>query len=114
MRVMLLAFEVEHRVDDVLEHLRAGEAAVLRHVADEDRRQIASLRGEEQIGRRLPHLADAARRGLHLQREHGLNGVDDQQRGLHAVDLLEQPLDAGLGQQIQRRAADAEPLAAQS
>ena len=55
-RVMLLALEIEHGVDDVLEHLRPGEAAVLGDVADEDRRQVPPLRGEEQVGRRLAHL----------------------------------------------------------
>ena len=42
----------------------------------------------------------------------GLNRVDDQERGLQADQLLEHALEAGLGEQIQRRTADAEPLAA--
>ena len=33
---MRIAFEIEHRVDDVLEHARAGDRAFLRHVADEE------------------------------------------------------------------------------
>ena len=111
--MMLLAFEVQDGVDDVLEHLRPGQAAVFRHVADEHRRQVPALRGEQQIGRGLPHLADAAGRRLHLERKDRLNRIDDEQRRLHAIDLLDQPLDARLGQQVERRAADAEALAAQ-
>ncbi len=32
---MRVAFEIEHGVDDVLEHARAGDRAFLGHVADE-------------------------------------------------------------------------------
>ncbi len=38
-----VALEVEHRVDDVLEHARAGERAVLGDVADQDDRRAARL-----------------------------------------------------------------------
>ena len=106
MRVVALALEVQHRVDDVLERLRAGEAAVLRDVADEERRDVLPLGGEQQLRRRLAHLADAAGRRLELQREHRLDRIDDDQRRLDARDLLEDALEAGLGQQIQRRVAD--------
>ena len=105
-RVMALAFEVQHRVDDVLERLRAGEAAVLRDVADEERRDVLALRREQQLRRRFAHLPDAAGRRLELQREHRLNRIDDHQRRLDARDLLEDPLEAGFGEQIQRRVAD--------
>ena len=77
MRVMPLAFEVEHRVDDVLERLRAGEVAVLRDVADQERRDVVALRGEQELRRRFAHLADAAGRRLELQREHRLHRIDD-------------------------------------
>ena len=43
MRVMLLPLEIQHRVDDVLERLRAGEAAVLGDVADQERRDVLPL-----------------------------------------------------------------------
>ena len=36
MRVMTLALEIQDRVDNVLEHLGTGKAAVLRHMADEN------------------------------------------------------------------------------
>ena len=61
MRVMALAFEIQHRVDDVLQRLGAGEIAVLRDVADEHNRNVAPLGGEQQMRRDLAHLADAAR-----------------------------------------------------
>ncbi len=73
------------------------------------------LRGEEQLRGRLPHLADAAGRRLELQREHRLHRVDDDQGGPQTRDLFEDPLEAGLRQQIERRPAlvefrGAEPL----
>ena len=43
-RVVMLPLEVEHRVDDVLERLRPGEAAVLGDVADEKDRDVLALR----------------------------------------------------------------------
>ena len=70
------------------------------------------LGGEQELRRRLAHLADAAGRRLELQREHRLHGVDDEQRRLDAADFLEDALDAGLGEQVQRRVADAETIAA--
>ena len=36
---MRVALEIEHRVDDVLQHARAGDRALLGHVADEDARR---------------------------------------------------------------------------
>ena len=75
--VMLLALEIQHRVDDVLERLGPGEAAVLGDVADEEGGDVLPLGREQQLRRRLADLADAARRRLELQREHGLDRVDD-------------------------------------
>ena len=112
MRMVALAFEVEHGVDDVLEGLGTGEAAVLRDVTDEERRDVVPLGGEEKLRRRLADLADAAGRRLELQREHGLHRVDDEQPRPHAADLFEDALDAGLGEQVERRVADAESIAA--
>ena len=51
------------------------------------------------------HLADAARRRLQLEREHGLDRVDDHERRLEPGDLVEDPLDAGLGEDVERRRA---------
>ena len=112
MRVMALAFEVEHGVDDMLERLGTGEAAVFRDVPDQERRDVVALRGKQELRRRFAHLADAAGRRLKLQREHRLHRVDDDQRRFDAADFFENALDAGFGQQIERRIADAEAIAA--
>src|SRR5438105_15668462 len=110
--MVTLAFEIEDGVDDVLERLRPGEVTVLRHVTDEHRGYVLPLRGKQKLRRRFAHLPDAAWRGLKFDREHGLNGVDDHQRRPEARHLLEDPLDAGFRQQVKRRRADTEAVAA--
>ena len=62
MRVVAVALELEHAVDEVLEHARPRDRAVLRDVADEDRGDAALLRDAEQARRRLAHLRDGAGR----------------------------------------------------
>ena len=48
MRVVAVALELEHAVDEMLEHARAGDRAILRHVADEHRRDAELLRDAQQ------------------------------------------------------------------
>ena len=43
MGVVAVALELEDAIDEMLEHARAGDGAVLRHVADEDRRDAVLL-----------------------------------------------------------------------
>ena len=64
----VLALEVEHRVDDVLERLRAGDAAALGDVADDEHRGAALLREAHQPRGALAHLPDVARRALEIAR----------------------------------------------
>ncbi len=109
-RVVAFAFEVEHRVHDVLEGLGAGQAAVLGDVADQERRDVLALRREQQLRRRFADLPDAARRRLELERVDRLNRVDDHERRLDARHLLEDALEARFRQQIERRLADLETL----
>ena len=62
MRVVAVALELEDAVDEVLEHARACDGAVLRHVADQDRRDAVLLRDAQQARGRLAHLSDRAGR----------------------------------------------------
>ena len=111
-RVMALAFEIEDRVDDVLECLGTRQIAIFRDMADEERRHIACLGGKQQLGCGLAHLSDAAGRRLKLHRIDGLNRVDDDEGWLEARDLFENPLETGFSEQIKRRRADRQSLAA--
>src|SRR5206468_11286 len=78
----------------------------------DERRNVLSFRGKQQLSRRLTDLTDAARGRLELEREDRLHGIDNDKGRLDACDLLEDPLETGLGQQIQRRAADGQPFTA--
>ena len=112
MRVVALALERQHGVHHVLQYFRPREASVFRDVAHQHRRHVLPLGGKEKLRGGFPHLPDAARRRLEPARPHRLHRVDDHQRRLEAGDLFEDALDAGLRQEIERRRADAEPVAA--
>ena len=57
-RVVPIAFELQHTVDEVLEDAWAGDGSVLRHVPDKDRRDARLFRGAEQARGRLADLSD--------------------------------------------------------
>jgi hypothetical protein len=65
--MMCFSLEVQNGVDDVFEHLRPREAAVLGDVPDEKRRDVLAFCGKEQLRRGLAHLSDAAGGGLEAQ-----------------------------------------------
>ena len=102
--VMPLTFEVQHGIHHVLKRLRPGQIAVLRDVAHEEDGHVVPLRREEELGGRLAHLPDAAGSGLELQREHRLDGVDDDERRLEARRFIQDLLQTGFREQVQGRA----------
>ncbi len=109
-----LAFEIEHRIDHVLEHARSGDQAFFRNVPDQHDDHAAALREPDQFLRRTPYLADGARRAVERVEIHGLDRIDDRQVGRPAV--VERADDvahaAGRGQPY-RPLGDAEPLSPQ-
>src|SRR5439155_22897182 len=64
--VVAIALELEHAVDEVLEHARTRDGAVLGHVPDEESRDVRFLGDPEQARRRFPDLRDRARSGADL------------------------------------------------
>ncbi|MEY3701178.1 MAG: hypothetical protein RI891_470, partial [Gemmatimonadota bacterium] len=76
-----LALEVEHRVHDVLEGLRAGDATALGDMSDDEHRRARLFREPHQTGGTLSHLPDIPRRALEVPGEDGLDGVDDEDGG---------------------------------
>ena len=64
----VLALEVEHRVDDVLERLRPRDAAALRDVPDDEHRGAALLGEPHEARGALAHLPDVARRAFEVAR----------------------------------------------
>ncbi len=74
-----LALERQYRVDEMLERLRAGDRAVLGHVADEHNGDPGRLGQLHQAERRAADLADAAGRPVEVLHGRGLDRVDDEE-----------------------------------
>ncbi len=75
-----LALEIEHRVDHVLHHARAGERAVLGHMPDQNEGEAFGLGEADEFQRAGADLGDGARRGIERLMRHGLDRIDHQQR----------------------------------
>ncbi len=106
---MALALELQHDVDEVFEHPRAGDRAVFGHVADQHGGDAALFGDRDQCGCHLAHLRHATRRAVDVGDRHGLNRVDDQQRGIDVVEVLQDGPDVGFGreEQVRRECLDA-------
>ena len=74
--MVAVALELQHAVDEVLEHARPRHGSVLRHVADEDRGDAELLGHAKQPARRLANLAHGAGRGAEVLRVERLHRVD--------------------------------------
>ena len=105
-----VALELDDDVDEVLEHPRAGDRAVLGHVADEQDGDAAALGRLDEAGRHLADLADVAGRPLDLAAGDGLHGVDDEQVGLHGLDLAQHRGEVGLGREVEAGRHRLDPL----
>jgi len=95
-----LAFEVQHRIDHVFEHARAGDAALLGHVADQEHGGAGLLGETHQPRRALAHLADRTRRGGQALGPQGLHRIGHDQPRPRPGGMLQDRLDAGLGQRV--------------
>jgi len=95
------AFQQDGAVDHVLQHLWAGEAAVLGDVANEEQDR-AGLFGEAgEIGGAFTNLGHAAGSGFGFGDMHHLNTVHYQNPGFFRFRHLHNPLDAGFRQHFQ-------------
>ena len=110
---MPVALEAEHRVDDVFEHPRPGEAAVFGDVADEHHRDAAALGlGNQAVGA-AADLHDAAGRRAEVGVGDRLDAVDDDEVRLHRVEGGDDVGERRFGQQPHVGADRAEPFGAQ-
>ncbi len=96
--VVPVAFEAQHRVDDVLEHPRPGEATIFGDVPDEHHGYATTLGLGHQAMRAPAYLHDAARRRAEVGVGHGLDAVDDHQLRLHRVERRDHVRQRRLGQ----------------
>ena len=110
---MLVALELQHHVDQMLEHPRPGDIAVLGDMADQHRRDAALLGDRDQRRGDGPDLGDAAGDALGARRRDGLHRVDHQQSGLDRVEMAEHGFEIGLGGQVEALVQRAQPLGPQ-
>jgi hypothetical protein len=95
-----IALELEHAVDEVLEHARTCERTVLRHVTDEERGDPDLLRDPQDATRRLAHLRDRTRRGTDTGRMERLHRVDHADVGAFALERRADDIEVGLGKDL--------------
>src|SRR4029453_451500 len=114
MGVVPLTFEIEHRIDDMLERLGPGQTPVFRHVSHYECRNVLAFCGEQQLSGGFADLSDAARWGLELEGVDRLHRIDDDHHRLDSGDFLENSLETGLGQEIEGRVANGQPLPARA
>ena len=108
--VAALALEIEHGVDHVLDHARAGDLAVLGDMADEDDRDAAALgEGDELVGGGAD-LGDGAGRAVDVVGPHRLDRVDDGERRALGLERGQDVAQVGLGGEPEGRVGQAEAL----
>ena len=108
MRVVAVTLELEDAVDEVLEHARPGNRAVLRHVADEDRGHARLLRDPHEAAGSLANLRHRPRRRGDVRGVERLDGIDDAHVGPLALERLADDVELGLREDPDRLgAADA-------
>ena len=109
-REIAFSLKIQHRVHNVLHDFRAGNGAVLVHMADDPDGDIQLLcRVHKQIGA-LPHLGKAAGAGGDVLQMHGLDGVDDDDLRLAGCDGVADALGIRHRQQIELRRVHAKAL----
>ena len=104
-----IAFEIEHRVDHVLEDARTGDQALLGDVADQEHRGAAFLRVAHQTRGGLAHLGCRPRRRFARLGLHGLDRIDDEHLGRGGRGGIEYRLDARFREQPQAGRREPEP-----
>jgi hypothetical protein len=108
-----IAFEVEHRIDDVLQHARPRERPLFRHVTDEHERDAAALRDARQLRGALADLRDRTGcRGQRIRIQR-LDRVDHRDLGLLGLERRRDALELDLREEPDVSRVDTEPLRAQ-
>ena len=92
-----------------------GDLPVLGDMADQNDRRAGLLGKADQRLRAAAHLGHRAGRGFDRVGPHGLDRIDDDQpRRLAFRQRRDDVLDRGLGRELDRRVAQAQPLGAQT
>ena len=109
-----LTLEVENGVDEVLQHPRARDHALLRDMPDDDDGRRGRLGEAHELRRALTQLGDTASTARHPGRLHRLNRIDHQQRHFSLVGERDDRLQIVVGDTTQARGREPETLRTQS
>ena len=93
-------FEIEDGVDDMLERLRARDAAALGDVSDEHHRRSRFLGEAHEPSGALAHLADVAGRAFELFGIGGLHRVEQHDARFQLRCMMQNRLEARLAQDV--------------
>ena len=85
---MLVALELKHHVDHVLKHLGPGEAAFFGNMPNEGHGHMPCLGVAKKLRCRLAYLTHAAGGRIQLGIVGGLDGINNQKRGLELLGGL--------------------------
>ncbi|OIQ69112.1 hypothetical protein GALL_492900 [mine drainage metagenome] len=110
---MRVAFEVQHRVDDVFEHAWPGQRAFFGDVPHQHDGAATGFGGARQVGRAFAYLRDRSRRGRELVGIERLDRVDHAERRLLGLQRGEDALQLDLGLHPHLAAFEPEPARAQ-
>ncbi len=110
---LALALEGQDAVDQVLEHPRSRDRALLGHVPDQDHGHAALLREPHQATRHLAHLPDRAGAAGHRRVVEHLHRVDDADLRPLGLDRREHRVEVRLGDDRHAERGRAEALRAQ-
>ena len=80
-----VAFKVEHRVHDVLQHTRPGDGAFFRHMPHQHGGAASGLGHARQVGGAFPHLCHRTGGRGELVGVNGLNRIDHAEGRLFGV-----------------------------
>ena len=100
MGVVAVTLELEHAVDEMLEHARPGDRAVFGHVADQKRGDVRLLGDAQESRSRLANLGDRPRRRAELGRIERLHRVDHANVRPLPLERRADGLELGLGENL--------------
>ena len=97
---MLIALEIQHGIDHMLQYSRTGDRTVFGHVSDQYHGDAHLFRHTRQLGGTFAHLRYGTGGGGDLVGIHGLDGVDNDDFGLMLFQGRLNRFHADFGKQV--------------
>src|SRR5262245_50830374 len=111
MRMLSRAFEIQNRIDNMLERLWSGNGAIFCDVANEENGNMILFRPEQKLGCDFSHLTDTAGRHFKFFAESCLYRIYDQHLGRELLRGCKNFLDGHFGIDVKVARLDVQALA---